>query len=983
MPRIPDLPPLRTRSIAGLCSVLVIACGGGARGPDDAPDARLVDCGAVRWSDTSGEPFDRIRIENIPEAIDIPFVEVRTASGFGYMVPLLPESDAVAELSLPMYVDDDGVGSGTAEISLIGQDARCPPVPVEVKPLPDAPDGTLERLVGALEGIRSEHHRLLSLEPGVLLERDFDELAPELIPLAAADRYLMALDGGGSLREALFALPPVERALVADVVAAIDLVRSLEDTQAALAQSGFSANVDVEDGKRADASKQSFQPSSCLPLGLGSRDYIGLGQDTEKLVELLQIQEAVALSNQFRNQVHEDMMFVFSALLAVPSGGASGALGTALLGAQIYDDFKEGMYPSVIPPSSFDFEVKPKFNEDHQTVGHRPEWNNATILARSKGWNLSGTTVDLILNYFPLPLGSAGKWVLDAPFPNAPGMNQWKERLSGELENLAMEGINEAKNDLPPAKCYRLEGQEYGPFDVTDPEYTESFVHGTTITKFSHRSFDLIDIGASEIELVLNPEKFGQELKTRKPVRVWQKQINGSPNPAQVASPGETVVLTVAFDNADFADDAYVDLRAEPASASIVRRTPLAPGYYEVEVATPPDEDSFPAYLFAESLSKTLPEGTPNRSAAIPIELGAMLAIGPRPGCVDKGDPVTFTAVVNPETETDVRWSTTAGSIADSGRTVAYQAPSVSTQVTVSAHLASDPDVKDEVQFRVGDCTEVAVYHAHAAGVSFPGASACDGTGPIFDEEREDQTVEEMSMPPAPPAAAALGAGQAHHRDWSMGGLHTMQFGQLGTNECASADFDSRVELDAHHQVSGAGQRVDVDFALEATSTCRNVPQLDEVCSNAGGNAAIVAVYYIDVREPTSYQFVAELDCRGPEGPFPTGLPSVHGLLARYVGGGGSPENAVPPNGSNPLPGDFIHPQVVGQACNDANPRVRVSQRIDLVGPLGEGARDLVTLTIQLGQGVFGNLGSQLGGGPGIESERASMRGFVELRPVP
>jgi len=977
-------PSLGAPRAAAAFALLLAACGDGSEDPggrsSEGDDGRTIACDGVQWSTTAGAPFDRVAISGIPEAIDIPMVEVRTAPGFGYMTRLFPSDDEHAELPLPIYIDEGGVGAGEAQISLIGEGVRCPPVTVAIAPLPEAPADTLTRLAGALEGVRAGYHAMLGLEEGALADRAFDAMAPELIPLAAAEHYVARLDDGRSLRDALDELEPEAKNTVARVVAAAGLVDYVEDMEAAIQSSGFITEVAVDDvGKRRLPGKQAGSGTSCLPLGLGDRDYIDLGTDTEKLVALLKTQREVSISNATKNQVLSDMVAVFSLVLAIPSSGASLALGTSLLGAQLYDDFRQGMYPSDIPPELFTFEVESAFNEDHQTVANQPQWDNAKIYARSKGWNITSAAIDLVLNFGNVP---GSKWVGNKAFPKASYTDEFRAQFRGQVDNLGKEGIAEAKKALPPGNCFRLDGRTYGPFDVTEPAYTESRVIGSSIRLEDHQRFDLIDLGPAEIELELDETKFLQGIKQRNPVQVRKKSLSITPQPARVATAGEHITLDVSVDYADYADSAYVDFRVAPASASIVRQTELAPGLFEVEIATPKKETSFPVYLFAESLSKSLPEGAPARKAQAEIEIGATLTLTPDPGCVPKGELVSFSAIVEPDTESEILWFETSGSIRGSGKHVSYQAPSVSTQVTVRARLASDPDVQDEVTFRVGECAEVAVVHAHAAGVSFPGSSVCGGSGPDYDEDRQDQTIEDFEPPPARPGPGARSAGQRHRALWSMGGLHTMQFTQLRSEGCASASFESTVDFDADYAIDDTGHRVDVDFGMTATSQCRNVPERGEVCSTAGGGGAIVATYYLEISEPTSYELVLELDCGGSTPPFPTGPAQVQANMGRFIGGGGGPESMTLPNGFTQDPDLFIEPLVLSSACNDDASRLRVRRRFDLVGPLGDASRDLVTLTVQLSQATYGNLGSAGGGGLGTRTTRHFMRGFVELAPV-
>jgi hypothetical protein len=674
MKKLPATGPhgLRPRVLPALVLCLVVAaCGKDSAGPGD--DGALA-CVDVQFAQTSGMPLDEVSVGRLPVNFQEPYAARMIGadgSSAGFALVRLEESGD-AHLIVPVHPVSP-VEGGTVQLALTDGTRECAPVSFTVQPLPAA-EGELAVVVGLLRDLFREQAALLGTTPEEMLAANPEELPLVYHPLALVQMVLEHPDNERSLlaiAEGSSPLADAEAITIVDrVLARIGLRASLGSAGSAAALVGAPSLVDD-------------------PASECTAEYIG--SSAARLDACMALALSITLSTQ---GAAAEVLDYFSEALAVlglvphPAVDIGAAIaGYAVFTLQSQRNRLAALLPSFLADMSVDFR-QTDFLEDEVGPG---SWANAEVLATNDGWDM-------------------GKAVIEEALATA-GYGRALEKYGGAkaLNDLMIYLVTQ---DLIPwllgdqtLEEFYVDPVAFGPVDVTSDEWSEARVAmGDAIEFFQHQIYDLKKAGTATISVRTEDGKFGgQQIAEFAEITIGTLSLSITPLEI-VVEPGEVTFFIVTVSNSAFpsevAIDATVTLQGE---ADITYEGGNTHRVSYTAPAEPNPDDPDKLTVRHTTTQGARGGGAPPRNAIATIRFGGV-EITTEPTCVEPGsEPFQIEAKVAGGIEnTELVWTASAGSITESG---VFTPPLNSGFVTITAALASDPDIKDWIELQVGGCS--------------------------------------------------------------------------------------------------------------------------------------------------------------------------------------------------------------------------------------------------------------------------------------
>jgi hypothetical protein len=938
------------RAVRGVgLAALLAGCAGGNGDGGGAPLRLYADfdpastapraCATLTLSATSGQPLDTITISGLPVDLGQIAVYLETvADGIGALYPTGPVAGGQANFLVPVGPDADPDG-GDVMLTVTNTAEACPAVPFTIDPLP-APAADYATYMADLAATMQEFLDLVARVFGT----DYATLSAAAAPPAEG---LVPIFVAIKTFDAALKSPPdldtdQDRELVVRLLTQADALGVLGDAIADLEQwltdhgsfkvAGpllLKAGSDAPDG----SSTVRMAGEACTLIEPPDLDI----PTTERLSAIMNDPTMAGIADGLEG-LTTATSGISSVLGVVNASGPTDALGALATAAGTAVDFAVAASPSSFTSLSFDAE-SPIWED--QTLP-QPAWSNAQAHVTSSPFSVSGAVADNLLAL--AGMSPVGGWTITV--------------LTFSYED----EINDALEDVVGPEgplCVTVPAQEWGPFDVSSSDWSESIIApGSTITKTTHETYLPAMLGSSDLDVRVRADKFGNATITaRNSVLVNAKTVSISPISPKVDEPGDPVTLTVSV-NAHFPET--VDFTPPPGVFSVdVSHEYLGGGIHTYTFNTPGFEDLFPAHFRVESTSSEVPPDTFDRADSVNILLNSALEITGARACIAPGETVDLEAVLtgfdDPETRT-VTWTESAGTTTPGTptRLATYQAPGTEGTVTVRAETPAPgmgaENVSDEVEMLVSESCLRQFFAAYLISTA-DGDPDCDGPqndrGDIGQEADDIDTLEDIAglhipTPEGPyfsggPIALNTLSSFTESRDSTVGGVDT----------CTTLLPFARADL----TIDSAGPGVaEWEASYQDRGTC--IDEDDGPYCNVGRSAYVVGHYlYLPIEERGTYQLTVEMAC--------TLYPHYGGLqvfINRYIDG----TDFVLPNGpdslptpENPTPDPPFVPPIVTLDYECTGSPISQSVVMDLAGPLGTSGADLIAIFYNAGPAGF------------------------------
>jgi hypothetical protein len=655
-------------------------------------------CSALAPAAASGIPLDIVSIGGVPSSFGRPILARMSWDGDQQVsLGLVQESGGNANVMIPLHPNGSPDG-GDVTVRISDEVQTCPPFTFTILPLPAAP-GELVATVDVAQSLLDARAELFGTPVADLLNTHASGLEPALRLLAVAQGLVDDPSNQFSLRA--FANGSVTDFGTAEADFADRLLGRtglLDDLQSELA-----AIQAAGPALPALGAAQDVRPARALTPGLALDCITSIDMDAQLLDACMtlardKVQGAASDSTQDRAIFAMDMAAMFGARIAGP-------ISSLISFSQLYD----AAVANNLPSSFVSLTVSPSprdFLEDQDGPG---DWKPALATAISNGWNLDDLLTDVIVGRITpnIAITSRLSWTQKQLFKRSNAaqysdIRQVERIFQGLLDELveALVGRGVSLTDglltVPPLN--------YGPVDVSDPEWTDSrIVTGTSIELPSHGQYDPVEPGASLIEVVTAVGKFGgTSIATdHEGISVGQLQLTLSPAEIFLA-PGQDTLLTLTVLNSAHPDSVeIIPGLSLQGSAQISFGTGDTHTVIYTAPANPAPNSADVVGVRHTANGGARRPGAPERTASAVIRFGG-IRIVTQPTCLSPGDSLRVEAVVPGVTNPQLIWTASAGTIDASGL---FTAPSQPQVVEITVAYAPSPDVKTTLVLQVGGCT--------------------------------------------------------------------------------------------------------------------------------------------------------------------------------------------------------------------------------------------------------------------------------------
>jgi hypothetical protein len=950
------------RKIFGLLALILgtTACGGGGgnSAAEDTAPAASIDCTNIQLAQRTAAPFDNLQLSGLPDDFGASFV-VASADD-STTIGTVSERDGgnLSFLAPPHPVTP--TQGGEAALFVDDGSHRCPLGTISILPMPEVLDAAAEIDSFALR--LKEYHELTVADYGLTAEQirntDPATMSADLVPLFLAQHALdAAID---ALSRDTTTLSADERTALAQILAQTTANDILNQLIADHVPSPRPMPV------------MAARPPDNVTRVSARTDAVAVGEDLDLCAVVpsagfgaIAINDAATLDSYMTEQFKADLALngpntkkMLSGLgyaaagAGIVSAPVGVAAGFALYAHSMVQGYKANLYPSSLDSLSFNITRDGMLPEDYMDArGPQvlPRWSEATVVASSKGWNLTKPTFDTVLQ-------------LTGAFGAA------KDALSGTVKSLgenvagALDGVawGELANGLDAIKfqseCLQIPARKFTGIDVSEETWTRSTIGPGSIRKIGHQTFEPVNIGTATIKVETRDGKFGFKVaKQERPVDILGKIVNITPS-LKLADPDSLVTLIAQVTNSEFPT---VPVEWDSGQAAEVSRESNDINH-SILLLTPPSETSFPVHVGASSTTMTLPAGSPPRSATATI-LAKDIILAPQTICIKPGDQHTFTADVSSLYQGSVNWSVSGGNLSTSTSSAiphhnTYTAPAAEGQYILRASI--DADTFDEANIRVGGCVDMAIYGTAAISVNPPTDQCAAGSADNTGIERE-LTWETPPKPPALPAAFWRDRSETISDNladsWQIG----RNYGDSTTPQCKLMNLPASASGAITYQGDDNGTAT-FNMSGNYQYTCDTDPDGDTACSSAGaGDTGVLANYYLPVSDATRYRVQAEINCSG------TGTDNHYGAFfaerrmftvgaIRYLNGTGAEVdgNYCEIEACTPDEVTFVPMQTLD--CYGTQNSIQIDTTMNLRAPPNENQQDLVILSITLGPDLRG-----------------------------
>ena len=701
-----------------------------------------------------------------------------------------PGDDQSAHFAIPLHPADPA-GGGRATLQLRIGDLACPPVQLDIQPLPSAPGAALAAIAALEESIVSEAARI-GYSREILLGARQSDLPQEAFALALALQLLVGPNNPESA-QAIVTGAEFDLAVLDGLVEVSGLGAAITILPMMLAD--LPARSLGHGGPRAGALAYAAMGPSLMALSQGARGPGGLEQVYLSPAELdAQMAEQAYYASRLDgvNGLARDAVGLalgaagaLSVLAGPPGaaliGGTATVAGLLLTAQTLQIQHYMGTLPSQMQALTLEV-TQTDFEEDSGELGR---WE-ARLSATSTGFSLSlGDVIGAVPGLGKM-VGSGGKVVLkrqglelmDVPMEAQFILDQL-DFMRGLMGKFIDTGTGEGFEVLKPkAFVAVIDVDRPGERDYVDWQLLggdQAFTFTADQSVYEPRRE-----GSSELRVQTVGMRFqGQhrlmnQILTVHPIVVSVSGPGGSSGTRIPILPGETIEMRAAIVNA-------IDERLQwtaPGGGTIAP-LPEADGSGPFRALFTAPETAGDYFVEAESMTRTGPRrtGQPRRFGMAGLR-AERLRIDPVAICIEPGQRESFRAsypdgVNLPASE--VNWSAESGSVDRNGN---YTAPARGRSDRVTVSERRNPEISASASIRVGgcDCRWVLSSSTHGRlegdNVAMTGVGAAAYRGAAAPQSAMDlfgmQGMEDL-LPPE--ALEALREAQAALDQLPLGGM--------------------------------------------------------------------------------------------------------------------------------------------------------------------------------------------------------------------
>ena len=809
---------------------------------------------------TTPEEIEGIRIAGRQSDLPV-FLGQADDSSFFFTAPLHPDLAGEAG-KLKVWLD------------LAPAAASCDLGTIEVSALPPSGPNEAEEVLALLE----QAARSMLASYGFVPE-SFEPLAPgnSAMDLALARLHRALFDEQSPTRVAavrsnLAALSEPDRSFVGAILKETRFRETLQSMIALYEQPAFAAAplAGSSKGARFQSAPIAQQAQQTRNVESAGDCYLAnvapevIGTAAELSDAMIRAKEAVEVTARWKS-TRDFSSAMLNVLGFTPAGPVASVVSLLGGGVILYMDLSE-RYTATLLPSTLDevrlqASVNP-INEDYMDESSSlPVWQ-AHATASSQG-------ADLEKDLFKVALAIAGA---------VPVSNTASLALTdfGYATNHAFESIPD------DAECFSIPAHTWSHIDVTGREWLEED------PRLSGTSFDLqapneivpVDIGATNIEIVLSREKFPCELcpvgsrSDDIDITVREKQVVFSRSAFPIPDPSGLVTVTGAIQNSsrpDLWSIDYDDLGVQ--LVAVDRRE----ANFSVTFQGRGDPNAFPVQVRVKSESTKLPGQSANPWFDTAIVLDQTVEIEhDGDDCVGTDEAVGLTATVIGLAPQDVSWQVSTGaSLVPVSPTEAVFSASNPGIYTITAASTTDPAVEGSIEIAVQTC-DFDLYVNSRARVS----TTKSDSHPSCGAGSHPDTFIEEEQHGLPWGITWVDTGTFRNPErWTGGGSFAVD---LLTSETISSTYEiggqcyTPVAL-AEGQMAGAlssrdgGRVVDIDLQMGGRQNCAPVAGGVEDCK--AGSAELSSMMHFVLEHAgsgtQSYDYAVNLTCTADTGGVP------------------------------------------------------------------------------------------------------------------
>ena len=885
-----------------------------------------------------GEPGMRVLATAPGGTLAAPlFVQALSSTGFEFVVPLHPTGNpegGAVRLE---------VGDGTA---------RCADLAFTVAPLPDADVALIDTVQDSIIDYVEATLTAIGYDPDALLAMALEDVEPADLAAWLSIQFSRG-DRPGSLTQ--LARQQQGNATLARVLAASGILDELQVRTANAAMRPAGVQRPEDRAGKPSKTLGDLKASRCDGVEFDAREL-----SISSAAELSARMKAVAGGANAPGFDADGASRFLGLTSLAPGGGGFGYAGAGVFVVKTVQAAERALEPQEI--TDFSVRAETLWVEDRDPS--RPlRWENATVNAKGTSFNLSAVTLEGLINALGLVPGPVGTAVTVASVS-------------------APDEISAAIKQRTEDSCFRIAAPSYGPIIVNDEQWTTSEIDGSTFERVNHRQYRGIDIGSSTLTVMLNADEFPPTAIRREQFTIVSDpiQISLSRRNVFIDEPGESKMVSATAinateDKADFTAEVLGGL----GDFGTITSQQANGGLYDVTYQSPTERERFPTFVRFEAQHRTLPQGTPKRTAIVEFDVKGELTISPRSACLRPGQTLDLTAEIEgfAAGNRGVMWSaqpSAAFSQSDELDTT-LTAPSALGALEVTVTSTQDSEVEDTVTFTVSDrCTRkqwvpIAGISAPASGTQSDASNSCGGSSDVGDNQAEDLMVDaqDVPMPPEIPPERLLWFDRTAQIQAAFSSSVTdQQEDDQGTSDPGD-DTCSTVSLSASANGSitysattddNLALDVDVDF----TGRCERHSNGNTVCAAGAAIAGANGFYYLDLTDEATYRIHGSLECSELAGGID--LLPINAVVTRYVDGT-TPFEPTEEDGTgvrDAETGQFRSPQLFSVTCTQPTQTVFIDERFTLDAPQND--QDLIVIGITGSVSGSGDFLGKTGFGP-------------------
>lgn len=988
-------------------SVVLVACGGGDSGTSTAPKpsvpiitayqaleqplGREVSTCNLVLNKTNAAFLEELTLTGLPENFAEPSFRIIANDGKNQYVNagFFNQIKAGEPLRLIAPIHPITPLSGGKVTLEVGDGAlRCPTITLNVAAVPAADPKILTRINQKIEQWLDLTIQQLGADPAALATATADTIQPDLIPFAIAKKSLAA---NGTLTQQAQQAIIDNNQVVAGVMqgsqieaqldAAIAELQALPRPTATRATLKPASQPRIALTPKAAPPIHWLNPTPADPIALSKNRPIAqpknaalcagqqfppnplpISSAAELSQRMLAAQKGYVIGSNEQTQIGQML-----GSYALAGSSTANHAGTGLYVIKTIENAKRALEPTEL--TSYQIGRFDGLLIEDRPASQAGRWDGANLTAQGQTFNISSSILEGLLTAVGMTPGVVGVAVTatGTAFANP---------------------INNLVNELTQESCIKIDAPKYGPFNVSDEEWTEFSVIGDAVERLSQRTYIGQNIGAAELQFKLRTEKFASNriLIEKRNVVVQEQQISLSPSQSRVREAGETVEIIATIPNS-FVNKGNLDATVLTPNTRILSRQ-RSNDQYVLRIATPTDRQDYPVRIEFETLNPVLPPAVNNtRSAIATINLGGQIILSQPSACVVPNSTFELTAEISgfSANQRDIDWLVTGPARlistqpnADGTRVVATIQTTGAGNVEITANASADLSVQAR---RVANVSERCLVKTQIVGmgISAPisstdsdGGEGCLAAQDMQVREEKYQTDENPTQIPDLPRESERWFNRSERVTvQNQTASVSVQRANANNSGCNRATVSSNTRADIR-VYGGNDGTLGFDFDADLQGSCSLVKSGDQdevFCANSNAVVSSGGFHYLDIERDTTVLVEGELKCAGLSGVVgftPMSLialryESTNGGLTQYVSSQLS-ESLIADKSGNPLP-PVLWANV---QCRQANQTIQLSQEVVFKKPRQSGKTDRIifsstgnafagiTGTTRAGFGMFG-----------------------------